>query len=104
MTGARSHRSQSKVEAVLGVDVGSLVCRVLALGLDGKILGKASQPMPWRAVGVGTELDPRALHTVVCSTIELSLESIPEVTPLAIGIAGVAEQGLDAGRFVEERQ
>lgn len=99
MTGVRSRRSESKVEAVLGVDVGSLVCRVLVLGLDGKVLGKASQPMPWRSIGAGTELDPRELHSVVFSTIELSLESIPEAVLRAIGIAGVAESGVlvDAG-------
>ena len=38
-------------QALVGVDVGTTSIKALCVGLDGRVLGSASQPTPWRHDG-----------------------------------------------------
>lgn len=81
--------------ALMGVDVGTTLIKVVAYSETLSILGEARVRTPWITSGVGVEADPEVLAQTAIRCIEQALSAIARpVRVRALGITGMGETGV----------
>jgi sugar (pentulose or hexulose) kinase len=86
-------------ELVLGIDVGTTETKVVAVGLDGRLLGRGGRPTAWEPRGDGgAEIAPLALLDGVVGACIDALDRVSTdpatVRLVGIGVTGMAEAGV----------
>jgi len=91
------------VEILVGVDVGTTSIKALAVSPDGRVLGEASRPTPWRHDGARADVHPTLLAdtaVAVCADAATTAAAAAGGTSVvrSVGVTGIAETGalLDA--------
>ena len=88
-------------ELLVGIDVGTTRVKALAVTLDGRVVGEAETPTPWRHEGACADIDSDLLAHIAMTVADGCLDD-PRVPAaplvLGIGVTGMAEAGalLDA--------
>jgi sugar (pentulose or hexulose) kinase len=78
---------------LLGIDVGTSVCKAAVVDGAGAELAHGQAPTPWRTVPTGAEVDLEALFAAVVTAARDALASAPDGRVAAIGVASIAESG-----------
>jgi pteridine reductase len=76
------------IDVLVGVDVGTTVCKAAAVGLDGVELAHGRAPTPWRAVPTGAEVAPDALVGAALDAfgrLDLLVNNASSFFPVAVG-------------------
>lgn len=85
-------------ELLLGIDVGTTLCKAAVVTSEGREASHAAEPTAWRAVPTGAEIDPRDLVRAALAAARRALAAGPGGRVLAVGVTSMAETGalLDA--------
>jgi sugar (pentulose or hexulose) kinase len=89
-------------ELLLGIDMGTTLCKAVVLDADGVQRGLGRVPTPWKRVPTGAEADPCELAEAAFAAARQAIEHAPGRV-LGIGVTSMAETGalLDtAGRAI----
>lgn len=81
-------------EILLGIDVGTTVCKAAAVAPDGVELSHGFAPTPWRVVPGGAEVEPPELLAAVLDAVDEALRGVPDATVVAAGATSMAETGV----------
>jgi sugar (pentulose or hexulose) kinase len=81
-------------ELLLGIDVGTSVCKAAVVDGDGAELARGQAPTPWTRVRTGAEADPEALFDAAVSAAAGALAAAPDGRVAAIGVTSIAESGV----------
>ena len=86
-------------ELLLGIDVGTTLCKAAVVTTDGVEAAHGVEATPWRIVSTGAEVDPNDLAAAAVSAARRALAAAPEGRVCAIGVTSMAETGvlLDEG-------
>jgi sugar (pentulose or hexulose) kinase len=86
-------------EVLLGIDVGTTLCKAAVVTTDGTEAAHGVEPTPWRTVPTGAEIDPIDLAAAALAAARSALAAAPEGRVSAIGVTSMAETGvlLDEG-------
>ncbi len=86
-------------DLLLGIDVGTTLCKAAVVTLDGREVAHGQRPTPWVPVSTGAEVDADALARSSVSAALDALSAAPEGTVRGIGVCSMGETGfmLDAG-------
>ncbi len=76
-----------------GLDVGTTAIKAAVFDEAGEELAAAREPMPWRDVPTGAELDPRDLLAAALAAASAALDQVDGAVA-GLGVAGMAETGL----------
>jgi sugar (pentulose or hexulose) kinase len=90
-------------ETLLGIDVGTTLCKAAVVTTDGVEAAHGIEPTPWRAVATGAEVDPDDLAAAALAAARRALAAAPEGRVGAIGVTSMAETGVlldEAGKPV----
>ncbi len=80
-------------DVLVGIDVGTTLCKAAVVSLDGVELAHASVPTPWTPVATGAEVDPLLLRDAALTAAAQALDQIPQAHPLSVGVTSMAETG-----------
>jgi sugar (pentulose or hexulose) kinase len=81
-------------EVLLGIDVGTSLCKAAVVDADGAELAHGQAPTPWTRVPTGAEADPEALFEAAVKAAGAALAAAPEHRVAAIGVTSIAESGV----------
>jgi len=81
-------------EALLGIDVGTTLCKAAVVSLDGRELAHGRRPTPWRSVPTGAEADPADLVAAAQGAAEDALAAARTDRVIAVGVTSMAETGV----------
>ncbi len=86
-------------DVLLGIDVGTTLCKAAVVTTEGVEAAHGVEPTPWRTVPTGAEVDPNALAAAALAAARSALAAAPEGRVGAIGVTSMAETGvlLDKG-------
>jgi sugar (pentulose or hexulose) kinase len=86
-------------DLLLGIDVGTSVCKAAVVDARGAERSHGQAPTPWKRVPTGAEIDPEALFQAALSAARAALATAPIGEVRGIGVTSMAEAGvlLDAG-------
>ncbi|MFL5825930.1 MAG: L-fuculokinase [Thermoleophilaceae bacterium] len=86
-------------DLLLGIDVGTSVCKAAVVDTDGRELARGEAPTPWDRVETGAETDPEVLFEAALGAARAALANAPEGRVRGIGVTSMAEAGvlLDSG-------
>src|SRR5262245_11146165 len=87
------------VQLLLGVDIGTTVCKALVLEASGQVVALGERPTPWVEVETGGEIRAEVLEEAVIAAIADALSQVPGATLSAIGVTGMGETGF----FIERK-
>jgi sugar (pentulose or hexulose) kinase len=79
-------------DLLLGIDVGTTVCKAVVLDANGEERGAGRVPTPWEQVPTGAEADPCALADAAFAAARQAIEQAPGRV-LGIGVTSMAETG-----------
>ena len=79
---------------LLGIDVGTTLCKAVVLDAAGRIVAEAREPTPWTVVPTGAEIDAEALATAALRAAAAALAAAPAGRVAGVGVAGMAETGV----------
>jgi len=80
-------------EALVGVDVGTTSIKALAVTPQGRVLGEASTPTPWRHEGPLADADAAELARTAIDVCARAAQEAGDVEVRGIGVTGIAEAG-----------
>jgi sugar (pentulose or hexulose) kinase len=85
-------------ELLLGIDVGTTWCKAAVVTPDGRELAHHREPVPWKPVPTGAEIEPHRLPEVAMAAAEGALGRAPAGQVVGVGVTSMAEAGalLDA--------
>jgi sugar (pentulose or hexulose) kinase len=81
-------------DLLLGIDVGTSVCKAAVVDAEGAELAHGQAPTPWTRVPTGAEAEPEALFAAAVSAAGAALADAPEGRVAAIGVTSIAESGV----------
>jgi xylulokinase len=84
---------------LIGVDLGTTNCKVLAWDACGRVLHVAAGRTPLCETGVGWECDPEALWSIAIGLVREAVRALPSPAALrALAVASVGEAGVPIAR------
>jgi sugar (pentulose or hexulose) kinase len=81
-------------DLLLGIDVGTSVCKATVVDAEGAELAHGQAPTPWTRVPTGAEADPEALFASAVAAAGAALADAPDGRVTAIGVTSIAESGV----------
>ena len=81
-------------EVLLGIDVGTTLCKAAVVTADGVEAGHGFESTPWRSVRTGAEVDPNDLAAAALAAARRALAAVPGGRVSAIGVTSMAETGV----------
>lgn len=81
-------------DLLVGIDVGSTLCKAALVTLAGEEVAHGSCPTPWEAVPTGAEVDPTRLFGAVVEAVHAALRPHPDARVVAVGVTSMAETGI----------
>jgi sugar (pentulose or hexulose) kinase len=81
-------------DLLLGIDVGTSVCKTAVVDLAGRELAHGQAPTPWERVPTGAQADAEALFAAAVDAAREALANAPDGRVTAIGVTSMAETGV----------
>jgi len=81
-------------DLLIGIDVGTTLCKAAVVTLDGREVAHGQRPTPWIPVDTGAEVDPRALAEASVWAALDALAASPEGVVRGIGVCSMGETGV----------
>jgi sugar (pentulose or hexulose) kinase len=84
-------------DLLMGIDVGTTLCKAVVVTLDGREVAHGQRPTPWTRVPTGAEFDLRELAEASVGAALEALASAPEGVVRGIGVCSMGETGVMLG-------
>lgn len=81
-------------DLLLGIDVGTSVCKAAVIDATGAERAHGQQPTPWQRLPHGAEIAPDALFEAALAAARAALGDAPEGRVRGIGVTSMAEGGV----------
>jgi len=81
-------------DLLLGIDVGTSVCKAAVIDATGAERAHGQQPTPWQRLAHGAEVGPDALFEAALAAARAALADAPEGRVRGLGVTSMAEGGV----------
>lgn len=88
-------------EYLVGIDVGTSLCKAAVVSPEGVELAHGVASTPWQTVATGAEVEPQTLLAAVHSALEDAVAAAPPGRVVAAGVTSMAETGVLLDRLGE---
>jgi sugar (pentulose or hexulose) kinase len=83
-----------KPDLLLGIDVGTTLCKAAVVTAAGEEIAHGQRSTPWTSVPTGAEIDPKKLADAAIAAAVDAAASVPEGHVLGIGVTSMGETGV----------
>ncbi|HEX5149729.1 MAG TPA: FGGY family carbohydrate kinase, partial [Candidatus Limnocylindrales bacterium] len=84
-------------DLLMGIDVGTTLCKAAVVTLEGREVAHGQRPTPWTTVDTGAEVDPHALAEACVGAALDALAAAPDGIVRGIGVCSMGETGVMLG-------
>ncbi|HET9724242.1 MAG TPA: FGGY family carbohydrate kinase [Actinomycetota bacterium] len=81
-------------DLLMGIDVGTTLCKAAVVTLDGHEVAHGQRPTPWTGVATGAEVDPHSLAEASAGAALEALAAAPDGIVRGIGVCSMGETGV----------
>ncbi|HEX6844832.1 MAG TPA: FGGY family carbohydrate kinase, partial [Actinomycetota bacterium] len=82
------------MDLLMGIDVGTTLCKAAVVTLDGLEVAHGQRPTPWTPVPTGAEIDPRVLAETCVGAALDALAAAPDGVVRGVGVCSMGETGV----------